>query len=147
MTEKNVSFKVQLRVLPEDIELLRKSARELDEDDVVGEEDCTVEQALWSLCITPATPPVEVGYQILTGTEVTRLAEPNMYQLVVNVGVFKEAGVFAEAERIYFECWGDDEWVADTLEEALYELLLASNPNPSPCDLGFEIVDWQPVGH
>jgi hypothetical protein len=38
--------------------------------------------------------------------------------------------------------WGDEEWVPEDLAEALFEMLLAPNPNPSPSNLGFTVVDW-----
>jgi hypothetical protein len=74
-----------------------------------------------------------------------RLAEPDLYQVYVKTRVFDEDAFWAAAQDVYFETWGQEDWEPDNLEEALYELVLASNSNPSPSNLGFEIVDWRPL--
>ena len=142
MIEEHVFFRVRLRVTPDSVALLLKSAQEQDDS---LEQSLTVEDALRTLCVWPASAPVTVGYELLVGTEVTALPEANSYQLVVNARVSDKDGVIAAAKEAYAQSWGDASWVPESLEEALYEIVLASNPNPSPIDLGFEIVDWSPV--
>lgn len=142
MTEKNVIFHVVLKVDEDDVDLLLQSARELDGR---GKQIQTVPEALRSLCVWPARSPAEVGYELNAGTCVTALPEPGIYQLLVDVTVRDVVGVMSEAEEVYREHWGDDEWTPDDLIEALAEILLGSNPNPSPGDLGFTIVRWGPL--
>src|SRR5260370_10895142 len=107
MTEKNVSFRVLLQVEPDDVDLLLKSARELDDSLKYIN---TVPEALRSLCVWPAEVPVDVGYVLKAGTEVTALPESGTYQLVVNATVRDEDCVIAAAKDAYYENWGDEEW-------------------------------------
>lgn len=44
------------------------------------------------------------------------------------------------ARSAYLDCWGDDEWLPSGPCEAIFELALASNANPSPDEMGFEFV-------
>jgi hypothetical protein len=37
--------------------------------------------------------------------------------------------------------WGDDTWLPSGMNEAVSELLLASNDNPSPDEMGFEFIE------
>jgi hypothetical protein len=139
MIEKKVSFRALLKVEPDDVELLLQSARERDGR---FKQLNTLPEALRSLCVWPAEAPADVGYVLDAGTEVTPLAEAGTYQLTVNATVRNEAGVVTAAQIAFFETWGDEEWVPEDLAEALFEMLLASNPNPSPSNLGFTVVDW-----
>jgi len=50
-----------------------------------------------------------------------------------------------EARGCYAACWGDDDWYPASPEDALYEIALASNANPSPDIMGFEIVGMNPI--
>lgn len=44
------------------------------------------------------------------------------------------------ARDAYLEAWWDNSWVPSSPNEALFELALGSNANPSPAELGFEFV-------
>jgi len=50
-----------------------------------------------------------------------------------------------EARGCYANCWADDDWYPASPEDALYEIALASNANPSPDVMGFEIVGMTPI--
>ena len=45
------------------------------------------------------------------------------------------------AREAYLEAWWDNTWIPTSPQEALFELALGSNANPSPDQLGFEILD------
>lgn len=139
MTDKHIAFCAKLRVQPDEHALLLESAQDLDS------EAETVEESLRVLCVYPEAAPVDSGYELVDGTEVTRLPESNLYQVYVKARIFDEIAFRAAAKDAYFENWGQEDWEPETLAEALYELVLASNPNTSPVDLGFEIVDWRPL--
>jgi hypothetical protein len=51
-----------------------------------------------------------------------------------------------EARDRYADCWGDDGWYPASPEEALNEIALASNANPSPGTMGFEFVSMTGIG-
>lgn len=51
----------------------------------------------------------------------------------------------SKARDRYEDCWGDDNWYPASPEDALYEVALASNANPSPDIMGFEFVSLNPV--
>jgi len=46
------------------------------------------------------------------------------------------------AREAYLEAWWDNTWIPGTPQEALFELALGSNANPSPDEMGFEFVDF-----
>lgn len=141
MNVKHIAFCAKIRVQPDDHALLLESARDINDEAEVE----TVEEALRVLCVYPGAAPVDSGYELVEGTEVARRVEPTLYQVCVKARVFDKDAFVAAAQDAYYESWGQEDWEPDNLEEALYELVLASNPNPSPSDLGFEIVEWQPL--
>jgi hypothetical protein len=50
------------------------------------------------------------------------------------------AALTREARECYAGCWGDTDWYPKSAADALWELSLASNGNPSPDDFGFEFI-------
>lgn len=63
-------------------------------------------------------------------------------KFVVSAEFPNQPALIEDSKMCYFENWGDDSWGPENNAEALFELLLASNANPSPDLMGFEIVDW-----
>ncbi|MCW3783903.1 hypothetical protein [Defluviimonas salinarum] len=63
----------------------------------------------------------------------------------VGVEVTDEARLTRAARDAYENNWGDRDWHPGSAEEALYEILAASNANPSPDAIGFEFMDWRPL--
>lgn len=145
MAEIEVKFEVDLTVPAENVNLLCRQARALDPEGTADLEQLSVEQALRVLCVFPKDAPVDIGYELLQGTEVRALDEPGEYRLTIVARVFDENKVIDTARQAYFLAWGDIFWMPDCIDEALFELLLASNPNPSPCELGFSIKVWRPA--
>lgn len=46
------------------------------------------------------------------------------------------------AREAYLEAWWDNTWLPASPREALFELALGSNDNPSPADMGFEFLGY-----
>lgn len=51
------------------------------------------------------------------------------------------------AREAYLEAWWDNTWFPCSPNEALFELALGSNANPSPDQMGFEFVDFPETRH
>jgi hypothetical protein len=66
---------------------------------------------------------------------------------VVSILVIATATDPAELRRYacerYADCWFDSDWQPSDLAEAALEALVISNENPSPADIGLEIVEFQ----
>lgn len=84
----------------------------------------------------PKVAPLDAGYEILL--KICPLID-GKYALIIDCAVFDEGKLFAEACKCYKSCWGDALWMPGSVEEALYEVLVASNANPAPCDIGIEL--------
>jgi hypothetical protein len=107
-------------------------------------ENPTPQEALYAFLVNPETAPLEGGFELLQGTEVT--LEGDQATLTITALVSDMPALKAAAEAAYEGCWGGS--VMDprsSAEELLYELLVASNASPSPCDVGYEIVDMTPT--
>lgn len=89
---------------------------------------------------TPADDPVEHGYEIVSKNVVKDGVITN---LTLTVDVHDSAALREEALRCYGTVWNKapDHDFDDA--EAIYEILVASNPHPAPVDLGFEIMGWK----
>ena len=92
--------------------------------------------------IRPAVPPVASGFEIM---EKKWTEDRGRARIEIAALVADPEKLFAAARQAYLECWSDDHWEPDHPEEALYELLLASNANPSPDVMGFAFEDWGPL--
>lgn len=46
------------------------------------------------------------------------------------------------AREAYLEAWWDNTWLPASPREALFELALGSNANPSPAEMGFEFLEY-----
>lgn len=62
----------------------------------------------------------------------------------VSAEIANPEDVLAAARDAYAETWQDMDWTPGSAEEALYEIALASNANPSPDECGFAFLDWAP---
>lgn len=83
--------------------------------------------------------PVDTGFEIVSSV-VAPAAQEKAYEIDFHLTITDESAFIAEARRRYFSCWGDNDWLPESLSEAGYEILVASNGNPeSPLDIGFEI--------
>jgi hypothetical protein len=140
MSEKTICFFSRLYSFPENRQYLEEFA--LTHKPELNASAPT-ETLLLAVCINPEVPPAEAGYDIVS-RRIGRLDQVGGYQLTVTARVFDEGRLVAAAKDAYYENWGDEKWVPKTLEEALYETVLASNSNPSPCDIGYEFGEWGP---
>jgi hypothetical protein len=116
-----------------------KTFEMLDDDDPIAEH---IREALFN----PTRPPVDVGFEYLAvEDEVVRLQSTKdgdeRYRVSVHCNVHDVEALVAESLQEYVRCWDDKSWFPETVEEALYEVILASNANPSPVEVGFEIRD------
>lgn len=129
----NRVFQVILAVTDE--ESLRAAAAEREEVEHLAD-------VVTAAVVNPARAPLDTGFEILRKTAVPDGAA---WVLEVECRVLDEASVITEAKARYAECWGDPNWTPPSIEEALYEVLVASNDSPSPDLVGFEIKDWDSV--
>ena len=93
--------------------------------------------------INPAEPPEECGFRILSSTKAIRVANLRAdakFRLQVDVEVTCPDKLLMGAIGRYEACWGDREWVPAYPADALFEILIASNANPSPSDIGVELL-------
>ncbi|WP_206146819.1 hypothetical protein [Burkholderia sp. Tr-20390] len=91
--------------------------------------------------VNPSVMPREAGYEIAR-SDVTELAD-GRYRMILVAHVVDDAAFAAEAVEEYARCWGSPPDHDLTIEEKLYEIAVASNANPSPSDIGIELIDWQ----
>ena len=104
----------------------------------------TLVTAVLAAVINPAEPPEECGFRILSSTNATNVgsmrANPK-FRIHVDVEITCPDKLLMTAIGRYQACWGDPDWVPDNPADALFEILIASNANPSPNDIGLEILD------
>lgn len=60
----------------------------------------------------------------------------------VEAKVMSMRNLVAAARLAYAETWGDQAWIPATPQEALFEICLGSNPNPSPDEIGFAFTEF-----
>lgn len=99
----------------------------------------TLATAVLAAVINPAEPPEKCGFRILLSTTATRVATMRAkpkFRLQVEVEITCPDKLLMTAIERYQACWGDSEWVPLYPAEALFEILIASNANPSPSDIG-----------
>jgi len=90
-------------------------------------------------------PPVDLeaaGFRI---TSSSLLEEKGQILIEVAAKVLDQDRLFAAARQAYLDCWSDEIWSPAHPEEALFELLFASNANPSPDQMGFAFEAWGPL--
>ena len=69
----------------------------------------------------------------------------DLVEMTVIADIKDHRAMIAAARNAYATCWQDNDWYPESAAEALWELTLASNNNPSPDLLGFEIMDMKAV--
>jgi hypothetical protein len=101
--------------------------------------DDNIEEMVERLVISADEPPLDHGYEIRS-TDVTAISE-KQFSILVSVNVTDEQAMIKEVRNCYSAVWQDSDWKPESLGEAVYELLCASNERPSPDTVGFEFVD------
>lgn len=129
--DKTVWFTVLLRVV--DADLLREHA-----DEIQGSPVCSLPAAICNGVVNPARAPLDHGYEIMQ-KHAEQIFDKHMMHVLVRV--FDEKAVIAEAKSCYENCWKDDSWEPESVERALYEILVAY---PSPNDIGVELIEFAP---
>lgn len=95
-----------------------------------------------AVMISPPVDPGSAGFEVIEAKWVEKM---DGVRIEVAALVDDPERLFAAARNAYLKCWSDDRWQPGSPEEALYELLLASNMNPSPDVMGFAFEDWGPL--
>jgi hypothetical protein len=105
----------------------------------------SMELAMPVALLRPTSDRAVHGIEVLSTTVACSIASEE-YVLTTLVRVHNTQALRAEAKACYGACWGDADWSPATVGEAAYEVLLASNANPSPCDMGFEFIETRYEG-
>jgi len=83
---------------------------------------------------------VEAGIARITVSELS--VERDEVYFEVSAEVTDMGRLVRAAREAYLEAWWDNTWLPGSPAEALFELALGSNANPSPDEMGFEILDY-----
>ena len=87
-------------------------------------------------------PGDDLPVEVLDGITCSEIEwDGQSLSMKVKAQVGDRGALVAAARGCYEACWGDRNWYPGSASEALYELLLASNANPSPDEMGFAITD------
>jgi hypothetical protein len=128
-----VRFLVKIDV--SDFDQLREAAEERGYDGAADD----IAEIIDVVVINAEKAPVDTGFEIVS-SPVASAGQENAYHIDFHLRITDEAAFVTEARRRYLACWGQDDWLPESLSEAGYEILVASNGNPeSPLDIGFEI--------
>jgi hypothetical protein len=132
----SATLAIDLRIL--DIEDIRRHAEDVD-----PEYGSTDGEAIAAAVCNPQTPPLDTGFEITSASVL--ITETNA-RLTIACTILDEDAVVTEARARYGACWGpvgEAEWNPQSIHEALYEILVASNASPSPDVCGFEIATYR----
>ena len=77
--------------------------------------------------------------------EINTKNDDDFISMTVIAKVKDHCAMTAKARDAYAKNWQNNNWYPESAEEALWELTLASNDNPSPSDFGFKIMEMKPV--
>ena len=133
MTE--VRFLAQINLLTADD--LRAAAKERGYSGAADD----IAEMIDEVVVNADKAPVDTGFEIVSAA-VRKAVEKDRWVIDFHLRIMDELAFVKEARSRYLSCWGDNDWMPDSLSEAGYEILVASNGNPeSPLDLGFEIAD------
>ena len=91
------------------------------------------------------TWPTEVGINSFNVDNIEIDIDENIIEMNVIADVEDHRALVAAAREAYKGMWQNSDWYPESAAEALWELTLASNDNPSPCDMGFEIMEMKAV--
>lgn len=82
--------------------------------------------------------PQEAGIDRIRVSDLRALGAEIYFEVSAEVS---DMGRLVRAARdAYLEAWWDSSWLPSSPNEALFELALGSNANPSPSEMGFEFV-------
>ena len=77
--------------------------------------------------------------------EINTEDDNDFINMTVIAKVRDHCAMTAKTRNAYAANWQDNDWYPKSAAEALWELTLASNDNPSPDLFGFEIMEMEPV--
>lgn len=84
--------------------------------------------------------PRDAGVSRLRVEELSVEGDEAYFEVVAEVA---DPGRLVRAAReAYLEAWWDNTWLPASPREALFELALGSNDNPSPDEMGFEFLEY-----
>lgn len=132
----DIEFAVTIRIVDR-AELVQTAVdRGLDDKGALG-------RAIVMTVCNPATAPLETGFELIS--TVPSNETDGLTTIKFQATALDPAAIIGEARECYAAAWMDTDWTPPSIEEALYEILVASNANGSPVDHGFEIVDFVPA--
>lgn len=100
-----------------------------------------IEQLILKYFVNPSVEPKQAGFVFNNATRCF-LKTAQKVELTLVCDVFDSEALHEQAAFAYSSCWGALGYKMANDAEALYELTIASNANPSPADIGVLIVDW-----
>ena len=84
--------------------------------------------------------PQEAGIDRISVSDLSAFGAQVYFEVSAEVS---DMGRLVRAAReAYLEAWWDNSWLPCSPKEALFELALGSNANPSPDEMGFEFVNF-----
>lgn len=143
MPERIIHLDIQLRL--QNPEAFKTHARRLGA--TVPEGSLTAQelgQLLLAYLIHPAQPPEQAGFA-WTGHSRCTVLRTSAITLHLEARVTDAALLQAAALAARRRVWGDANWVAQSPEAALFEVVMASNGQPQPGELGIVVTDWRRV--
>lgn len=84
--------------------------------------------------------PAQAGISSLSVSQIIMDGDKVYFEVTAEVADM--AAMVRAAREAYNECWWDNTWLPRSPQEALFEISLGSNANPSPSDMGFEFLDY-----
>jgi hypothetical protein len=84
--------------------------------------------------------PASAGISSLSASSLIMEGDKAYFEVTAEVADM--AAMVRAAREAYNECWWDNTWLPSSPQEALFEIALGSNANPSPSDMGFEFLDY-----
>jgi hypothetical protein len=110
--------------------------------DAMGIEDEAplTEADLRSAMIRLPVDPQEAGIARITVSDLRVEADRVYFELVTEVSDMRS--LVRASRNAYLAAWWDNTWLPASPAEALFELALGSNANPSPNEMGFEILEY-----
>lgn len=132
----SIKFAVDIAIVDASELIQTAKDRGLDDESAIGR------AAVMTVC-NPGRPPQETGFELIS--TVPSESADGRIRIMFDAKILDASAVIAEARDCYAASWMNHDWQPETLEEAVYEILVASNANASPVDHGFEIHDFAPV--
>ncbi len=102
---------------------------------------------LLAALINPADGPEVCGFRVLSSTKAFRVASATSdarFRVHIDVEITCPDKLLDCSIARYATCWGDQSWIPTYPDDAVFEILIASNANPSPSDIGVELIGVAP---